>query len=85
MPYFFVGPHEAFYALKWSIATMAVALFVFGYGKTCYVCGWMGRHNVRQGLYGAMQMVLVGGTAAGAAMGLVKLFQVLADGMGKDQ
>ncbi|KAL1995079.1 hypothetical protein VTN49DRAFT_1266 [Thermomyces lanuginosus] len=85
LPYFFVGPHEAFYALKWSIATMAVALFAFGYVKTCYVCGWKGRQNVRQGLYGALQMVLVGGTAAGAAMGLVKLFQVLADGTGEDQ
>lgn len=40
---------------------------------------------MRQGLYGALQMVLVGGTAAGAAMGLVKLFQVLADGTGEDQ
>lgn len=78
VPYFFVGPGDAFSALKWSIAVMAVALFVFGYGKTCFVTGWKGKENVRGGAFGGVQMVLVGGVAAGAAMGLVKLFQVLA-------
>ncbi|EED23917.1 vacuolar iron transporter Ccc1, putative [Talaromyces stipitatus ATCC 10500] len=78
VPYFFVGPEDAFSALKWSIAVMAVALFVFGYGKTCFVAGWKGRDNVKAGVYGGVQMVIVGGVAAGAAMGLVKLFQVLA-------
>ncbi|KUL90559.1 hypothetical protein ZTR_00392 [Talaromyces verruculosus] len=78
VPYFFVGPDDAFSALKWSIAVMAVALFVFGYGKTCFVTGWKGRENIKGGVYGGVQMVIVGGVAAGAAMGLVKLFQVLA-------
>ncbi|EAW09571.1 VIT1/CCC1 transporter family protein [Aspergillus clavatus NRRL 1] len=78
LPYFFVGPHEAFVALRWSIATMAVALFLFGYGKTCFVSGWKGRQNIRRGLIGGLQMVLVGGIAAGSAMGLVKGFQLLA-------
>ncbi|KAJ5792936.1 uncharacterized protein N7503_008914 [Penicillium pulvis] len=80
LPYFFVGPHEAFIALRWSIATMVVALFIFGYGKTCFVCGWRGRRNIRKGVVGGVQMVLVGGLAAGSAMGLVKAFSMLADG-----
>lgn len=78
MPYFFVGPHDAFIALRWSIATMVVALFLFGYSKTCFVNGWRGARNVRRGLVGGIQMVLVGGVAAGSAMGLVKGFQLLA-------
>lgn len=78
LPYFFVGPHDAFLALRWSIATMAIALFLFGYGKTCFVSGWSGRRNIRKGFIGGLQMVLVGGVAAGSAMGLVKLFQTLA-------
>ena len=65
MPYFFVGPDDAFRALKWSIAVMAVALFVFGYGKTCFVTGWKGRENVKGGVYGGVQMVIVGGHGVG--------------------
>ncbi|KAJ5551194.1 hypothetical protein N7535_000863 [Penicillium sp. DV-2018c] len=82
VPYFFVGPDEAFIALRWSIATMVIALFIFGYGKTCFVSGWRGRRNARKGLVGGIQMVLVGSIAAGSAMGLVKGFQMLADGPG---
>ena len=78
LPYFFVGPHDAFVALRWSIATMAVALFLFGYGKTCFLSGWLGKRSLRRGLVGGAQMVLVGGVAAGSAMGLVKGFQILA-------
>ncbi|KAI9929178.1 hypothetical protein ASPWEDRAFT_104449 [Aspergillus wentii DTO 134E9] len=78
LPYFFVGPNDAFLALRWSIATMIVALFLFGYGKTCFVSGWKGSRNIRRGLIGGLQMVLVGGIAAGSAMGLVKGFQLLA-------
>lgn len=78
LPYFFVGPQDAFVALRWSIATMVVALFIFGYGKTCFVSGWKGRKNVRKGFVGGLQMVLVGGIAAGSAMGLVKAFQMMA-------
>ncbi|KAJ9213597.1 hypothetical protein DTO166G4_4847 [Paecilomyces variotii] len=79
LPYFFVGPHDAFIALRWSIATMVVTLFLFGYGKTCYVSGWKGAGNIRRGVIGGVQMVIVGGLAAGSAMALVKLFQALAD------
>lgn len=78
LPYFFVGPHDAFVALRWSIITMVIALFIFGYGKTCFVSGWRGRRNIRKGVVGGLQMVLVGGLAAGSAMGLVKGFQMLA-------
>jgi VIT1/CCC1 family predicted Fe2+/Mn2+ transporter len=78
VPYFFVGPNDAFVALRWSIATMVVALFLFGYGKTCFVSGWRGRRNIRKGFVGGIQMVLVGGIAAGSAMGLVKAFQMMA-------
>jgi hypothetical protein len=52
---------------------MGVTLFVFGYVKTCIVRGWGGRQNIRAGLMGALQMCVVGGLAAGAAVGLVKL------------
>ncbi|KAL4778752.1 VIT family-domain-containing protein [Aspergillus varians] len=79
VPYFFVGPNDAFLALKWSIAMMAIALFIFGYGKTCFVSGWKGRQNLRKGVVGGLQMVLIGGVAAGSAMGLVKGFQAMAD------
>ncbi|GAD93286.1 vacuolar iron transporter Ccc1, putative [Paecilomyces variotii No. 5] len=79
LPYFFVGPHDAFLALRWSIATMVIALFLFGYCKTCYVSGWRGARNIRSGVIGGVQMVIVGGLAAGSAMALVKLFQSLAD------
>lgn len=79
LPYFFVGPTDAFLALKWSIATMVIALFIFGYGKTCFVSGWKGQKNVRKGVVGGLQMVLIGGVAAGSAMGLVKGFQAWAD------
>ena len=83
LPYFFVGPNDAFVALRWSIATMVVALFLFGYGKTCFVNGWRGARNVRRGFVGGAQMVLVGGVAAGSAMGLVKGFQLLASNSDK--
>ncbi|KAK2805968.1 hypothetical protein FQN50_005983 [Emmonsiellopsis sp. PD_5] len=78
VPYFFVGSNDAFVALRYSIAIMAVALFLFGYAKTCYVNGWRGGKNVRKGSVGGLQMVLVGGVAAGLAMGLVKGAQGLA-------
>jgi VIT1/CCC1 family predicted Fe2+/Mn2+ transporter len=85
LPYFFVGPHDAFYALRWSIVIMVITLFLFGYGKTCFVSGWKGNQNIRRGLIGGVQMVLVGGAAAGAAMGLVKLFQALASSEPSDK
>lgn len=74
LPYFAVGGHEVYTGLYISIAVMVVALFLFGYGKTCVVGGWSGGKNIRDGCFGGVQMVFVGSVAAGAAMGLVKLF-----------
>ncbi|TDZ29018.1 Vacuolar iron transporter cccA [Colletotrichum spinosum] len=77
-PYFFVPSEDVHLALYVSVAVMAVALFVFGYIKTCIVSGWHGSRCVRQGVVGGLEMVIVGGAAAGAAMGLVKAFDQLA-------
>lgn len=59
-------------ALYVSFVLMAIALFAFGYVKTCAVVGWGERKNIRAGCFGGMQMVLVGGLAAASAMGFVK-------------
>lgn len=78
LPYFCVGEDDLYTALYISIGVMAAALFAFGYVKTCIVSGWSGRAHVVQGLHGGVQMMIVGGAAAGAAMGLVKAFDQLA-------
>lgn len=72
IPYFCVHRHQVYLALWWSIGIMAVALFAFGWVKTGVVVGWRGRSNVLAALKGALQMVMIGGTAAGAAVGLVR-------------
>lgn len=77
LPYFLVPQTEVMLALFWSLGVMAVALFVFGYVKTCFVAGWKGGNNIWQGFKGGFQMVVVGGLAAGSAMGLVRLFHSL--------
>jgi VIT1/CCC1 family predicted Fe2+/Mn2+ transporter len=76
LPYFFVARIDI--ALIASIVMMIVALFVFGYAKTCFVSGWSGGRNVWKAVVGGGQMVVVGSLAAGCAMGLVKAFQGLA-------
>ncbi|KAI7279846.1 putative vacuolar iron transporter Ccc1 [Hortaea werneckii] len=77
LPYFFVGREQVMVALWWSLGVMAASLFGFGYGKTCFVSGWKGSKNVWEGCKGGVQMMIVGGLAAGSAMGLVKLFDSL--------
>ena len=72
LPYFFTG--DITKALVCSIGIMVLALFIFGYVKTCFNVGWQGRTNVLHGVTGGAQMVLVGGAAAGAAMGIVRAF-----------
>ena len=52
---------------------MIVALCSFGYVRTCAVRGWSGGSCVLAGVRGAREMVIVGGVAAGSAMGLVKI------------
>lgn len=71
-PYFFVD--MVYTGLYLSIGVMVVALFAFGYCKTCVVEGWEGRGAVCRGCWGGVQMVVVGSAAAGAAMGLVRAF-----------
>lgn len=71
IPYFIVS--QVMVALYWSICVMAITLLVFGYVKTCVVRGWSGRDNVLAGVRGGVQMCCVGGVAAGAAIGLVRL------------
>jgi len=72
IPYLCVGKHKAETAFFWSIGVMAVTLLVFGYVKTCIVDGWSGRSKILAGIWGACEMLLVGGLAAGAAYGLVR-------------
>jgi VIT1/CCC1 family predicted Fe2+/Mn2+ transporter len=74
IPYFFVGSEQVFEGLYISIGVMVLALFAFGYVKTCVVVGWEGGGCIRAGCFGGVQMVVVGSAAAGAAMGLVRLF-----------
>jgi VIT1/CCC1 family predicted Fe2+/Mn2+ transporter len=74
IPYFCVSQQRVYEGLYISIGVMVIALFVFGYVKTSVVVGWNGGKNIRAGCYGGIQMVVVGGAAAGAAMGLVRLF-----------
>lgn len=76
IPYFVVKQHQVTLALYWSIGVMAVALFAFGWTKTGVVVGWRGRANVMAGTKGALQMVMIGGVAAGASVGLVRAIHV---------
>lgn len=77
VPYFFVD--HVLLGLYISVGVMALALFLFGYVKTCIVCGWRGTHRIFQGIVGGIQMVVIGGVAAGAAMGLVMAFNSISD------
>ncbi|KAH8812121.1 VIT family-domain-containing protein [Xylogone sp. PMI_703] len=81
LPYFFVGSNQVFEGLYISIGVMVIALFVFGYVKTCVVEGWNGGRKIRAGCYGGIQMVIVGSAAAAAAMGLVRAFNHEGDAM----
>lgn len=62
-PYFFLHPTGT--ALIASIVVTLLALFVFGYVK--------GRFTVKRPLRSALQTLVVGGLAAGAAFGIAKL------------
>ncbi|KAK0673058.1 VIT family-domain-containing protein [Cercophora samala] len=77
IPYFFLvagHPGRLMTGLYISIGIMGVALFTFGYVKTGVVVGF-GRQQGGKCTWGGVQMVVVGGMAAGAAMGLVKGFE----------
>lgn len=71
LPYMFTT--SVHLGLIWSVAITGVILFLFGGAKTYFTGaegGWRGY------LYGAVSMTLVGGFAAGAAFGLVKVMGV---------
>lgn len=72
IPYMLVDRVEQ--GLYWSIGIMVLALFLFGYIKTGFVHGWAGWKNSIKGAKGGVEMVIVGGLAAGAAVGLVVAF-----------
>ncbi|KAK4183053.1 VIT family-domain-containing protein [Podospora australis] len=72
IPYFVVKKLTT--ALYVSVGVMAVALFLFGYVKTAAVVGFGTGERRGKCFVGGAQMVVVGGMAAGAAMGLVKGF-----------
>ena len=72
LPYFCVHRSEVLIALWWSIGIMVMALFAFGWVKTGVVSGWRGRDRVLGCVRSGIQMVIVGGVAAGAAVGLVR-------------
>ena len=74
MPYFFIKHNDVLKGLWWSIGVMVVVLFVFGYGKIVADEGWKGRENMVKCLRSALEMVVVGAFAAGAAVGLVRVF-----------
>lgn len=71
IPYFSVS--HVITGLYYSIGVMGVTLLAFGYVKTCIVRGWSGRENVVAGVKGGIQMCVVGGIAAGAAIALVRV------------
>ena len=66
-PYLIVD--EPAIALRWSILVMALALFAFGWVKTAFI----GVSSWRNCSKSAVEMVLLGGVAAAAAIGCVKL------------
>ena len=72
IPYFAVHKDQVLTALWWSIGVMALTLLVFGYGKTGVTSGWGGQQNVLRCIRGAIEMLVIGGIAAGAAVGITR-------------
>lgn len=71
LPYFFV--EDVLHGLFFSTAVTLVILLIFGVAKTHFTgaTGGVGGY-----LYGAISTMMVGGLAAGAAFGLVRLLEV---------
>ncbi|KAG8842018.1 hypothetical protein FRB96_006451 [Tulasnella sp. 330] len=70
LPYFFI--HEVQTALMYSCIVTGIILLIFGAFKTHYTGatgGWKGY------LWGAMTMLMVGGSAAGAAFAIVRALE----------
>lgn len=73
IPYFLVPRDAVVVGLWWSIGLMGIILLVFGYVKTGVIRGWSGKENYQACTGGALQMLVVGIIAAGAAVLLVRL------------
>lgn len=71
IPYMLTDNAET--GLIWSVIVTGIVLFIFGGAKT-YFTGATGGYGGY--LWGAISMVIVGGIAAGAAFGLVKLMGI---------
>jgi vacuolar iron transporter family protein len=54
-PYFFVKRDQMIAALCCSVVIIFIALFTFGYIKTCFVSGWRGSTNIRNGILGGFE------------------------------
>ena len=72
IPYFCVKKMQVLKALYWSIGIMVVTLFAFGWIKTAITGGWKGSKNMKANALAALQMVVIGTVAAGAAVGLTR-------------
>jgi VIT1/CCC1 family predicted Fe2+/Mn2+ transporter len=66
VPYMLIN--DMYQALIASVVVMGIALFTFGWFKTSLV----GDENIGSCFRNALQMVVLGGVAAGAAMGCMK-------------
>ena len=73
LPYLVVPSAEVSRAFWCSVIITAMALFTFGAVKTVLV-GGVGGKEVRKWMGGGVQMVWLGGVAAGASMALVRAF-----------
>lgn len=71
IPYMLTSNAEM--GLIWSVIVTGIVLFIFGGAKT-YFTGATGGYGGY--LWGAISMTIVGGIAAGAAFGLVKLMGI---------
>ena len=72
IPYFVVHKDQVLIALWWSIGVMAFTLLAFGYGKTGVTSGWRGKNSILRCTRGAIEMFVIGGLAAGAAVGITR-------------
>ncbi|KAL7271387.1 Protein ccc1 [Rhizina undulata] len=81
LPYFFVARENVLLGLWWSVGVMAICLFFFGVGKTVLVsaeedtegdANWKANVQWRKCCRAGVEMMVVGGVAAGAAMGIVR-------------
>ncbi|KAK0386802.1 hypothetical protein NLU13_6638 [Sarocladium strictum] len=70
IPYFFAPTVGV--GLRWSIALCLLALYLFGSGK-CWLLSPQGASNWKECVFKGLQMLILGGLAAAAAVACVKL------------